>query len=87
MADNKDAELSSDRDPEDIDSEEPEPEGLDPEDVSPEDHFFLNGRPLAFDLFVIESMRRIADRDPIEPQPQPTPAPKDVIWASRRLVN
>ena len=44
MADNKDAELSSDRDPEDIDSEEPEPEGLDPEDVSPEDHFFLNGR-------------------------------------------
>ena len=64
--------------------EEPDVDGLDPEDVSPDDHFFLNGRPLAFDLFVGESMHPIAPRDLIEPQPQPTPAPKDVIWASRR---
>ena len=64
--------------------EEIDDNGLDPEDVSPDDRFFLNGHPLAFDLFVGESMRPIAPRDLIEPQTQSSPAPKDVIWASRR---
>ncbi len=46
--------------------------------------FTISGKPLALDDFIDITTGDIANRPPVEPQPQPAPMPKQVIWNARR---
>ena len=48
--------------------------------------FTIGGKPLALDDFVDITTGDIANRPVVEPQPQPAPLPKQVIWNARRPV-
>ena len=53
-------------------------------DLSEADRFFVNGKAMPFPAWVEAVMAPIAPRAPAEAEPQPEPAPPDVVWLSRR---
>ena len=55
-------------------------------DIAETDRFFVNGRAMPFEAWVDEVMTLIGERDPVEPQPQPTPESPEIVWMSRRPV-
>ena len=52
--------------------------------ISPSARFTIGGKPLVLDDFIDITTGDIANRPPVEPQPQPAPMPKQVIWNARR---
>ncbi|MCY3557059.1 MAG: hypothetical protein OXH13_00240 [Chloroflexi bacterium] len=48
--------------------------------------FTIGGKPVVLDDFVDITTGDIANRPVVEPQPQPAPMPKEVIWNARRPV-
>ena len=53
-------------------------------DLSEADRFFVNGKAMPFPAWVEAVMAPVAPRAPAEAEPQPEPAPPDVVWLSRR---
>lgn len=66
----------------------PEPDGdapaEGPRDVNPADRFTLAGKTLDLADLVRSSMGDLAERTPVDPEPQPEAQPFSVIWGARR---
>ena len=70
----------------------PEPDDEDPQADEPDrdfpvqtqDRFSIKGRELSFADFVAETMRGVAEREPLDAQPQPAAQPFELIWGARR---
>ncbi len=73
-----DGESSPERD----DTVDPDHEA--PIDVSESDRFAIRGRDVTFSDFIQSTMSPISEREPIPPEPQPSPQEWDIIWAARR---
>ena len=54
--------------------------------ISSNARFTIGGKPVVLDDFIDITTGDVANRPPIEPQPQPEPLPKDVIWNARRPI-
>lgn len=68
--------------------DEAEPEEPDRDfPISPNARFTIGGKPLALDDFIDITTGDIAHRPVVEPQPQPAPMPKQVIWNARRPLD
>ncbi len=83
------ADLPDDLPDEKQDNEELEDEGPEEEDdrshpIGPTARFTIGGKPLELDEFISMTTGELADRERPEPQSQPPPLPKPVVWASRR---
>ena len=68
--------------PVDVESEEPDRDFP----ISPSARFTIGGKPLALDDFIDITTGDLASRPVVEPQPQPAPLPKQVIWNARRSL-
>ncbi len=55
--------------------------------ISSSARFTIGGKPLVLDDFVDITTGDIANRPVVEPQPQPAPLPKQVIWNARRPLD
>ena len=70
-----------------IDAEAEEAESPDREfPISSMARFTIGGKPVVLDDFIDITTGDVANRPVVEPQPQPAPMPKDVIWNARRPV-
>lgn len=67
---------------EDAESEEPDRDFP----ISSNARFTIGGKPLVLDDFVDITTGDIANRPVVEPQAQPGPLPKQVVWNARRPV-
>ena len=54
--------------------------------ISENARFTIGGKPLVLDDFIDITTGDISNRPRAEPQPQPGPLPKEVIWNARRPV-
>lgn len=54
--------------------------------ISSNARFTIGGKPVVLDDFIDITTGDVANRPVVEPQPQPAPMPKEVIWNSRRPV-
>ncbi len=54
------------------------------EPIGPRARFTIGGKPLPLDDFISATTGALANRGPVEPEPQPPPQPKSIVWASRR---
>ena len=52
--------------------------------IGPDARFSIGGKPLPLDEFITLTTGELADRELVEPQPQPPPQPKQIVWNSRR---
>ena len=76
---------AEDRDDEEIeDDEEEENDRSHP--IGPTARFTIGGKPLELEEFISATTGELADRERPEPQSQPPPLPKSVVWASRRTL-
>ena len=71
-------------DPEDEEAGSEEPDRNFP--ISENARFTIGGKPVVLDDFIDITTGDIASRPVVEPQPQPGPLPKQVIWNARRPV-
>ena len=55
-----------------------------PVDVSDNDRFVIGGRELSLAEFIQSTMEAIAEREPVDHEPQPPPQEWDIMWAARR---
>ncbi len=67
---------------EDEDSEEPDRNFP----ISEMARFTISGKPVVLDDFIDITTGDVANRPVVEPQPQPGPLPKQVVWNARRPV-
>ena len=67
---------------EDVESEEPDRDFP----ISSNARFTIGGKPVVLDDFIDITTGDIASRPMVEPQSQPSPLPKEVIWNARRPV-
>ncbi len=75
--------VQHDDEPEDEDDETPsrdQPDGP----IGPAARFTIGGKPLVLDDFIDITTGDLASRPRVEPIEQPPPAPKAVVWNSRR---
>ncbi len=54
--------------------------------ISSNARFTIGGKPVVLDDFIDITTGDVSNRPVVDPQPQPAPMPKDVIWNSRRPV-
>ena len=55
--------------------------------ISSNARFTIGGKPVVLDDFVDITTGDVANRPVVEPQPQPAPLPKQVVWNARRPVD
>ena len=55
--------------------------------ISSNARFSVRGKAMPLDDFIDAAMGKLADREPVEPEPQPAPQTKAVVWASRRPLS
>ncbi len=66
---------------------EEEDTGPFPGDVNPDDRFARSGKPVELADLIRSSMGDLAQRTPVDQEPQPEPEPRAAIWRSRRPVD
>ncbi len=54
--------------------------------ISSNARFTIGGKPVVLDDFIDITTGDVANRPVVEPQPQPAPLPKQVVWNARRPV-
>lgn len=74
------SERAQDTDAEDAEAEEPDRDFP----ISSNARFTIGGKPVVLDDFIDITTGDVANRPAVEPQPQPAPLPKQVIWHARR---
>lgn len=72
--------VEHDDEPEDEDDESPSRDFP----IGPTARFTIGGKPLVLDDFIDITTGDLASRPRVEPVEQPGPAPKAVVWNSRR---
>ena len=55
--------------------------------ISSNARFTIGGKPVVLDDFIDITTGDVANRPVVEPQPQPAPLPKQVVWNARRPVD
>ena len=58
-----------------------------PGDVNPDDRFARSGKPVELSDLIRASMGDLAQRTPVDQEPQPEPELRAAIWRSRRPVD
>ncbi len=81
----------NDETPDEAPAPDPEAEEEDtgplPGDVNPDDRFARSGKPVELADLIRASMGDLAQRTPVDQEPQPEPAPHAAIWRARRPVD
>ncbi len=72
------------QDDEELEDEEEQEEDDRSHPIGPTARFTIGGKPLELEEFISATTGELADRERAEPQPQPPPLSKPVVWASRR---